>query len=106
MFVKNNIKKSPSFDFFCCNFCDNLKTFDVVSFLTPLDSRNLTTVKFLESALPQGESDYTVCVASSLKTCRDLSPRLPMCNAVAIVRPLSRKAGELKPVSFASSTKT
>jgi hypothetical protein len=73
-------------NFFCFNFCDNLKTFDVVSFLTPLDSRNLTTVKFLESALPQGESDYTVCVASSLKTCRGL--RL--------------KGGELHPVCVVS----
>jgi hypothetical protein len=33
-----------------------LKLVVIVSFLTPHDSRNLTTVKFLESALPQGES--------------------------------------------------
>ncbi len=75
MLIKTKIKKSSFLRFFCFNFCDNLKTFDVVSFLTPLDSRNLTTVKFLESALPQGESDYTVCVASSLKTCRGVSPQ-------------------------------
>jgi hypothetical protein len=64
--IKNKIKKSPSLEFFF-NFCDNLKTFDVVSFFTPLDSRNLTTVKFLESALPQGESDYTYALRAFLK---------------------------------------
>jgi hypothetical protein len=82
------IKKSSFLEFFHFNFLHNLKTFDVVSFLTPLDSRNLTTVKFLESALPQGESDYSVCVASSLKTCRglrSLSP-FPTCGERVRVR--------------------
>ena len=35
MLIKNKIKKSPSLDFFCYNFYNNLKPFDPVSFLTP-----------------------------------------------------------------------
>jgi hypothetical protein len=54
--IKNKIKKSPFLEFFHFNFLHNLKTFVVVGFLTPHDSRNLTTVKFLESAPPQGGS--------------------------------------------------
>jgi hypothetical protein len=61
---RNKIKKSPSMDFFCCNFYDNLKTVVALAFLTPHGSRCAT--------------------------------------AVAIVRLLSRKAGELQPVSFMS----
>jgi hypothetical protein len=38
------------------NFLHNLKNVVAVGFLTPHDSRNLTTVKFLESAPPQGGS--------------------------------------------------
>jgi hypothetical protein len=72
--IKNKIKKSPSLDFFCFNFCDNLKTFVVVSFLTPLDSRNLTTVKFLESALPQGENDSPRTSRRLHKNCRADKP--------------------------------
>ena len=34
----------------------------IKAFLTPHDSRNLTAVKFLESALPQGESYDTESV--------------------------------------------
>jgi len=43
-------------EFFHFNFSYNLKSVVAVSFLTPHDSRNLTTVKFLKSAPPQGES--------------------------------------------------
>ncbi len=54
--IKVKIKKSSSLNFFHCNFFDNLEPFIAVSFLTPHDSRNLTTVKFLESAPPHGGS--------------------------------------------------
>ena len=56
MLIKTKIKKSSFLEFFHFNFLHNLKTFVVVGFLTPHDSRNLTTVKFLESAPPQGGS--------------------------------------------------
>ena len=49
--LKNIIKKLFFLEFFHFNFLHNLKTFDVVGFLTPHDSRNLTTVKFLESVI-------------------------------------------------------
>ena len=50
---KNKNQEIVICGFFCFSFWDNLETFDVVDFLTPHDSRNLTTVKFLESALPK-----------------------------------------------------
>ena len=38
--------------------------------MTPHDSRNLTNVKFLESALPQGESDYTELDEADCHECK------------------------------------
>ncbi len=49
--IKFKIKKLYFLEFFHFNFLYNLKTFVAVSFLTPHDSRNLTTVKFLESVI-------------------------------------------------------
>jgi hypothetical protein len=54
--IKFKIKKSPSLDFFHFNFLHNLKTFDVVGFLTPHGSQIATTVAILSPAPPQGGS--------------------------------------------------
>ncbi len=56
LWIKFKIKKSYFKNFFCCNFCDNLKTLDEVDFSTPHGSQIATTVAILSPALPHGES--------------------------------------------------
>ncbi len=54
---KNKIKKlSFVKKLFFRNFYIGFRSMTIKAFLTPHDSINLTTVKFIESALPQGES--------------------------------------------------
>jgi hypothetical protein len=57
LLIKNKIKKLIFFEkIFLFNFYFGLKPLIILAFMTPHDSRNLTTVKFLESAPPQGGS--------------------------------------------------
>jgi hypothetical protein len=54
---KNKIKKSSFLEnYFLEIFYFGFSSMIIKAFLTPHDSRNLTTVKFLESAPPQGGS--------------------------------------------------
>ncbi len=71
--IKNKIKKSPSLNFFCFIFYNNLKPFDALSFLTPHVSADLTTVKSTEPAPPQGGS-YSLNLFRVYRNFRGISP--------------------------------
>jgi hypothetical protein len=75
LWIQFKIKKSSFLEFFHFNFLYNLKTFDVVGFLTPHGSQIATTVAILSPALPQRGELKTESLNSIFKKCRFASPQ-------------------------------
>ena len=71
--IKNKIKKSPSLEFFCFSFWDNLNPVVAVSFL-PLTAPDVQLpLQSLARSPPRGELK-TVSFASVFTKCRFVSP--------------------------------